>query len=242
MPKAIKKKAAKKARPEEIQDVYAGLQEKFRRRRRTVLAVVIAAFSLLAAAGGAYFYRENRLQTASEMNYRGYKLFHDLYTKEPLTKEDRMNRAIESFRKAYKAKKSPYSLFYIGSAYYELGDYGESVKAFDEIERSFPEDDIYLPLSHYRTAMAYLAQGRKEDALRHLEMLSSLKTGALKDVALFEGARLLESEGRKDEARKWFDRLKKETPESAYAKETLEREKGSREKGMTNAPSAAKGK
>ncbi len=216
MPKAIKKKAVKKPRTDELNElavIQKGLQEK----RNFLVKLGAIALAVVIVFGGGYLYEKSRINRAAGLNYQGYKLYHDLYTKEPLTAAERMTKALDSFQKAYSIRKSAYSLFYMGNAQYELGKYQDAIKSLDELNRKYGGNPEYAPLARYKIALAYLSLGDKANALKYLDMISKGKTDSLKDVALYESARILDSEGKTADAAVRMGQLGGEFPGSPYA-------------------------
>jgi tetratricopeptide (TPR) repeat protein len=217
MPRPIKKRQVKKTR-NEGQDIYAALQRATAGRRKLLIASAAAVIVLIVVVGGVLLYRGSQRKKFDEYNYNGYKLYYSLYQKTPLPPGQRLTQALESFQKAYAIKKNPYSLYYIGATLYELGRYDDAVKAFKELGSRFPDSWRYIPLTYYKIAMADLRMSRNDEALKYLDSLSNYKSGAFRDLALYESGRVLEGMGRKEEARKMFERLKKEFPESSFSK------------------------
>lgn len=216
MPKAIKKKIEKKTKPEEP---ITTIQQTLRRRQKTLVTATVALLLAAAIVGGGALYIRGMAKKAAELNFKGYSLFYSPSTAtEPVAAQpDRLNQALESFQKAYAAKKSPYSLYYAGAVQYELGKYEDAIKTLQELERRYPQNNEYLPLGYLKTAMAYLKLGKKEEALGALDRLDRQAGALYKDLALYESGRLLESMGKKEEAKEKYERLKKEYPESPYA-------------------------
>jgi len=215
MPKAIKKKAEKKGKPEE--NIVGTIQEAIRRRQKTLLMSAGAALAIMIIAAGAFYFLKSRADKFEELNYTGYKLFYGIGT--PMPPAERYKQALAAFEEAGRIKKSPYTLYYAGASRYELGDYDKALKSFSELKASYPADENYLPLAGLKTAMIYIKTGRNEEALKELDRLINSKNPSLRDTALAESANLLKGMGREEEAAGRLARLKKEFPESPYVKE-----------------------
>lgn len=216
MPKAIKKKTVKKIKTEE--NIVETLQESIKERQKTILMSVAAVLVLALAVGGYFWYKGSREARFEELSYTGYRLYYGLNVKNPLPPAERYKKALSDFTEAASIKKSPYLLYYIGACQYELGNYQEAIKTFNDLNASFPADENYLPLGRYKTAMVYRKLGNQEELLKTLDLLASSKNPSLRDVALYESAALLRSMGRTDEADKRMEQLRKEFPDSPYAK------------------------
>ncbi|HAM51484.1 MAG TPA: hypothetical protein DCP92_12640 [Nitrospiraceae bacterium] len=219
MPKAIKKKVAKPARKEEdVKDIMHDIGKSIAERKSYLLPIVIIIALAVLAGAGSFFYRSTMNTKADALEYDGYRIYYGLYQKQPLQKETQYQQALEKFQQAYAARKSPYSLFYIAACYDEMGKYDDSLKALKELNEQFPDDERYVPLSYYKMALIDLKRGKNDEALKLLDTVCNYKTGAFKELALLESARILESMGKKEEAAKKYGQLKKDFPNSPFAK------------------------
>lgn len=230
MPKTIKKKVAKPARPEEgVKSAIHATREFVGERQKTVLSIIAAAVIVLVAAAGLLIYRSHAKDNAAVLEYEGYKIFYALHQKQPLKKEEQYQKALEKFQKAYETGKSPFSLFYIASCYYALGKYDDATKTLKELNTRFPDDERFVPLSYYKMSIISLRKGDREGALKLLDTIYNYRSGSFKDLALVESARILEAMGRKDDSMKKYEELTKNFPGSPYveeAKAKLEQKKG----------------
>jgi len=220
MPKAIKKKAAKPARTEEdVKNVIHGAKEFIDKRRKLLFPVLIAAVAIAVGLAGFSLYRSNLKNQAAALEYDGYKIYYGLYQKQPLQKAEQYQKALEKFQKAYDMMKSPYSLFYIASCYYDMGRYDDALKTLNELNQRFPDDESFVPLSYYKMAVIDLKKGDKESALKILDTLYNYRTGSFKDLALVESARILDTMGKKDDSLKKYEEVTKNFPDSPFIDE-----------------------
>lgn len=220
MPRVIKKRVAKGARPEVGVKDIAGSARKFALKNQKVVLplLVLSALSVFAAAG-FYFYSSNARIKAEALEYDAYKAYYGLYQKQSVPGEERYRTALDKFQKAYDARKSPLVLFYIAGSYYEMGKYDEALKSLKELNERFPDDERYVPLSYYRMAVINSVKGDNEAALRMLDTLYNYKTASFKDLALAESARLLNAMGRTAESQKKYGELIQKFPASPFAAE-----------------------
>jgi tetratricopeptide (TPR) repeat protein len=220
MPKVIKRKTVKQARTEEdVKNVLHHTQEFVREKQRVFLPAVIALVVVAVAVAGFFIYRSNMRSQAAELEYEGYKIYYGLYQKQTFQKQDRYQKALEKFRKAYESYKSPFSLFYISACYSDLGKYDDSLKTLKELTERFPDDEQFIPLSYYKMAVITLRKGDRDGYLRQLDTLYNYKTGTLRDLALIESAKMLEAMGKKEEATKKYEEITRNFPESPFAAE-----------------------
>jgi tetratricopeptide (TPR) repeat protein len=186
-------------------------------RRIAIIAGALALAVVLSV--GYYLYKGSVEKKAKGFLNQGYKYYHGLYDAEPLVKTDRLNRALDSFRKSNETEDSPISLYYMAACYYALGRYDEARAPLDELKRRFPADGRLIPLAQYKTAMLDIKAGKLEDALGSLEEISTYNTASYKDLALVESARILDSLGRKEEAVEKYRAIAERFPESPFMEE-----------------------
>jgi len=223
MPKAIKKRAEKKAHKEEdLRETVTDIKERLKQRQRT-LVYALAGF-LVAAISTVVVtvHLKTSKAKASELEFEGYKLYYSDEQTLGMTSFERRQKALEMFKKSYAAKKTPYVLFYIANCYYELGNYDEAVKTLNELNSEFSDARINS-LAYYKIAMAYLKKGETDNALNALKSLYSIKGATLGDMALLEWGKILESQGKKEEAQEKYKELINKFPKSALLEEAKKR-------------------
>lgn len=232
MPKVIKKKAAKhEARAEDsVRTFLSGSAEWAEANFRYIVMAVIAVLVALLAAGGFFLARSSAEKKARDAFYEGYKLYYGLYDAEVMTRGERFEKAIESFRKSYDARRSPQALMYMANSQYAMGRHDEALASLDELLQRFPQHEIYSPLALYKAAMVELKLEKPEEALKYLDRLDSSAGDMYKDLALAEAASILEGLGREEEAAEKYKAIVERFPDSPFAGEarlkTEKEEKG----------------
>ncbi|HXX57716.1 MAG TPA: tetratricopeptide repeat protein [Thermodesulfovibrionales bacterium] len=217
MPKAIKKKIAKPAKKEEdVSNIVHRVRESLGERQRFLLPVFIGAVVVLLVVAGISLYRSNMNAKAETLEYEGYRAYYGFQQKQPFQKGEQYQKALEDFRKANEMRKSPFALFYIASCYDGMGKYEDALKALNELNERFPDDEKFVPLTYYKMAVIAFKKGDKDAALKLLDTLYNYRTGSFKDLALMESARILESMGKTEEAAKKLEELKKNFPNSPF--------------------------
>lgn len=228
MPKPIKKRAGRpaKRKEEEVKTIMTKLGETASRGGRRLAAVALVLAVIIISVAGYYIYQNSREAKAKEYEYNGYKLYYGLYEGQPLVEAERLEKARETFQKAYMIRKTPYSLFYFASSNYALGRYDEAVSLLRELTQLFPEDTAFVPLAYYKMAMASVKKGSPEEALQFLDELYGYATDSYKDLALLEAARILERMGRNDEAYEKYATIVRDFPQSPFFEEASQKVKG----------------
>ncbi len=224
MPKAIKKKIVKKTTAElEMKGVVSKIKEYTEKKKNVAIIAAAAILIFIAAVSGLFIYSRNNERKAERLEYEAYKMYYGHYLKQPISAEEQYNKALDLFKKAYDARKSPVSLFYIANCYYETGRYDETLTALNELNKRFPDDERFVPLAYYKMATVSLKKGSSEDALKFLDILYKYKTDSFKDLSLIQSGRILEALGRKEEARKKYEELTKNFPQSPFLDEAQAR-------------------
>ncbi|KAF0144069.1 MAG: hypothetical protein FD156_2113 [Nitrospirae bacterium] len=220
MPKPIKRKVVKKTASEmEVKGAISRLRESAVKKKSSVMAAAGAILIVAGAIAGFFIYSSTTKNKAEKLEYEAYKMYYGLYQAQPVAGEEQYKKSLEMFKKAYDTKKSPVSLFYIANCYYELGRYDEALNTLRELNQKFPDDERFVPLSYYKMAMASLKKGSNEEALKYLDILYRYKTGTYKDLSLIESGKILEAMGKADDAKKKYEELTKNFPQSPFAEE-----------------------
>ncbi|NOZ25015.1 MAG: tetratricopeptide repeat protein [Nitrospirae bacterium] len=224
MPKPIKKRIQKKSISErEVMTLYEKLVDYYLENKKTVYTWIAVAVLFIAVVSGIAYYNRTLAEQAESLQYEGYKLYHGLYQNDDKkTDEETLRAALEKFRAAYDKKSSPITLLYIANTQFALGQYEEARKTLNEFIEKYPRNEELLPLAYYKLATVQIEEGKREEALKTLDSLYSLKTSPfLKDVALNESARLLEEMGKKEEALKRYEKIVEDHPTSPYYQDAL---------------------
>jgi predicted negative regulator of RcsB-dependent stress response len=221
MPKPIKKRISKKPTLDteaEVKEKFSSLKNTFRERKKTAVTYGSVFVIVILAVAGFLMYSYNSRQQATELENEAYKTYYST-SPQGASKTERVTKALDLFKKAYDTSKTPISLFYIADCYYELGRYDEALKTLGNFTRRYSGDEQLAPLAYQKMAMIYTVKGDINGALKTLDALYNLKSSIYKDFSLIESAKLLEKEGKKDEAKKKYDELVKKFPNSPFVEE-----------------------
>ncbi|MBF0591404.1 MAG: tetratricopeptide repeat protein [Nitrospirae bacterium] len=221
MPRQIKKKIAKKLEPEnELIGVVERFKEFYDTHKREMLIAEVVIASIIILSITVWGYVAFSRKAALSEQFAGYTTYHNLYQKgdpknEP-KKEQRYQKALEDFQKAYEKGKSPVTLFYIASTYYEMGKKDEAEKTLLELNKQYANDQDILPLSLYKLFELYKGSEKLDKAVETLNQLERLHTPIYKDVVLYQMAEILKKQGKEDEGKKKMEELEKNYPQSPY--------------------------
>jgi len=214
MPKTIKKRAVKKSDNEgSLAESVTDIRKKIKERQRTLAYSFLVCALVIIAAGSIFFYYHANAAKAAEMQYEGYKIISGTTTEPYASPQDRFKAALEKFRSSYAAKNNPTVLLYIANCYHELGNFDEAIKTLKDLTSRYSDSKI-TSLAYYKLAMIYIKKGDLNSALNTFNTLSSIKDAPLRDMALFESGKVLESMGKTEEAKAKYKELVIKFPKS----------------------------
>lgn len=221
MPKAIKKRTSKKTpdTESEVKDKLVSLKDTLKGQKKTVLKYGVIILVVIIAIPGFLFYDYTSKKKARMLEYEAYKIYQNIYQAQPLNRDERYQKALDIFKKSYDIRKSPSVLLYIAGCYYELGRYDEAIKTLKDFTLRYSKEEEFIPLAYEKLAMIYVKKGDTKEAMKALEALYNLKGDIYKDFALVESARLLEKEGKTEEAKKKYKELTERFPNSPFSEE-----------------------
>ena len=221
MPKPIKKRISKKPAldtEEEVKEKFSSIKNTIRDRKKTAVTYGSVFVIVVLAVVGFFLYSYNSRQKATELAYEAYKVYYST-APQGENKTERVSTALDLFKKAYDANKTPATLFYIADCYYELGRYDEALKTLKDFTARYSSDGQVAPLAYQKMAMVYIVKGDTEEALKTLDALYNLKGNIYKDFSLIESAKLLEKAGKTAEAKTKYEELVKKFPDSPFVEE-----------------------
>lgn len=210
MPKPIKKKVVKKTKPEEDLKVEVGelkvrIMEKIRKFKFLIAGIGI----LLSVIAGIMIFTIHANSKASKLFYEGYRALYGS------AQEITYTKGVEALKESYRLKPDPLTLLYIADGYYKMGSLDEALKSLEEFKKKYGNNRYLMPLCYQRLGMVYKKKGFQDEAIKVYDELYN-KGFTLRDLGLYEAARLLTESKRQEEASKRIETLKKEFPNSPY--------------------------
>jgi len=220
MPKAIKKKAAKKniQTENEIKDVLGNIKDTLKKKQKTVLIYSLIGLSAVLVFAVILFYQHTEGQKSHQLENSAYNIYYNLDRQQYASKQEQYQKALDLFQQAYSKRKSPRVLLFIASSYVELQKYDDAMKTLTEFTKKYTNARSLLPLAYKEMAAVQIIKGDKEAALKTLDTL--YKSGTiLQDYALVEAGRILEKDGKKDEAAAKYKELTEKFSGSPFIEE-----------------------
>ena len=220
MPRAIKKKASKKniQTETEIRDALGNIKDTLKKRQKTVLIYSLIGLSAVLVFAVILFYQYTEGRKSHQLETSAYNTYYNLGQQKNMSKEEQYQKALDLFKQAYSKRKSPRVLLFIASSYVELGKYDDALKTLTDFTKKYSNARSLLPLAYKEMAAVQLLKGDKEAALKTLDTL--YKSGTiLQDYALVEAGRILEKDGKKEEAAAKYKELTEKFPGSPFLEE-----------------------
>jgi predicted negative regulator of RcsB-dependent stress response len=219
MPKVIKKRSEKfNGSDESLQGTVEDIRARMKERQRSLVIGLVVFLVLIAAVGAFFIYNKSQADKAAGLQREAYLLFYSENSAQLLMAGENYKKALELFRKSYDVKKKADVLLYIAYCQYELGSYDDAIKSLKELNEQFADSRI-VPLSYYKMAESYLKKNDITNALAAMNTLAGLKDSIFHDLALMESGKILESQGKKEDAKAKYKELITKYPNSALAGE-----------------------
>jgi tetratricopeptide (TPR) repeat protein len=111
------------------------------------------------------------------------------------------------------------SLFLLGNSLMEAENYQGAIDAYTSLIQEHSQDHILVGLVQQRLGLAHLLNGNREAAVGAFEAVLGNLHALNKDQAIFELAKLAESEEKTDDAVKHYKQLIQEFPLSPFSTE-----------------------
>ncbi|HTZ18934.1 MAG TPA: tetratricopeptide repeat protein [Dissulfurispiraceae bacterium] len=223
MPKVIKKRSEKfDGSDESLQETVEDIRDRIKERQRTLVIGLAVVLVLIIAVGGFYMYNKSQSSKATGLQREAYMLFYSDNAAQPSVAGENYKKALDLFRKSYDVKKKADVLLYIAYCQDALGSYDDAIKTLKELNEKYTDPRI-IPLAYYKMAEIYLKKNDSTNALAALNTLAGLKDGIFLDMALMESAKILESQGKTDDAKAKYKELIAKYPNSALVGEAKAR-------------------
>lgn len=140
------------------------------------------------------------------------------------TEEAKLNAALPKLQAAADAYPDSdagvTARYHLASAYAALGRHEDAIKQFDEVARRAGSDSLYGRMARLGRADAQVRSGQLDPAIAAWKEMAAATDGQFPvDAILMELARAYVQKGDKEEARKAFNQLIDQHPESPYTPE-----------------------
>jgi predicted negative regulator of RcsB-dependent stress response len=219
MPKAIKKKIKQKDVEIEATERLYDIRDRIRDKQKTLVQYGLGAAAVFVLGAGIMIYHNNGIESSRRLENEAYKVYYSQDQKNPMPAQEQFQKALDLFKQAYAKKKSPRLLLYIASCNYELNKFDDALANLSEFTRTYSSEKELLPIVYQKMAAVQIKNGNQAEALKTLDTLYKSPGNIYKDFALVETARILESEGKKEEANAKYKEITDKFKESPFIEE-----------------------
>ena len=186
-----------------------------------VIAVVVVAVVLFG------IWKDTDRKNAMYQEAEALK-YYDINSAVPGGKQmgslDRYKKAKELFDKIAKGHggaAADIARYYKANSEMEMGEVEPAIAGYSEVIAKSGNNPVLASLATMRLAEAYAAKGDKQKAIDTFQNMIKAEKGYMKDAALYMTAKVYESDGRTEDAKRAYDKLMKDYPASPYSKELM---------------------
>jgi len=217
MPKTIKKRMPK-VKPLQEGEIKSGALhalDEIRKKQSQLITAVSAAAVLIVIYIIFAVYSSSKTEEAYAIETEAYNYYYATDKDASMTEEARMKKAVELYKKSIDIKASPTALFYLGNAFFKLGNYDSAIKEYTAFTTKY-RSHAMMPVVYQKLVSAYFNAGKNEQALETIKKLTLTEGGIFKDTALVLEARHLDRSGQTEKALEKYRELVTEFPASPW--------------------------
>lgn len=210
----------------------SGLEHQLHRLQeyRRPLLVGLAVLLLAAAAvGGVFWMNRQASQKAQALEREAANLLAARSTGDPKNADSLLKQAIAKYREVVeqypRTASAPLAMFHLGNAQVQANDLAAAIETYQRFLLLYGGNPALAGLVQQRLAYSYLLKGDREQAAKAFAAIVGSPGALLKDQALFELARLEESQSRPEGALAHYQELIKTYPNSPFTSEATIRTK-----------------
>jgi outer membrane protein assembly factor BamD (BamD/ComL family) len=201
------------------------LQE-YRRPLTVGLAVLILAAGVV---GGVFWMDRQASHKAQELEREGTRLLMIRSTADPQNADNVLKQAMAKYREVIeqypRTATAPLAMFHLGNAQVQANDLSAAIDTYQRFILMYGANPALGGLVQQRLAYTYLLKGDRDQAAKTFAALLESPGVLVKDQALYELARLEESQSRPEGALAHYQELIKTYPNSPYSSEATIRTK-----------------
>jgi len=209
-----------------------GLEHQLHRLQeyRRPLLVGLAVLLLAAAAVGGVFWMDRQAsEKAEELDREAATLLMARSTGDPKNADNLLKQAMAKYREITeqypRTATAPLAMFHLGNVQAQANDLPAAIETYQRFLLLYGGNPALAGLVQQRLAYSYLLKGDREQATKAFTAIVESPGALLKDQALFELARLEESQSRPEGALAHYQELIKTYPSSPFTSEATIRTK-----------------
>ena len=225
-------KVPAKTLPVDEAHMLSGLEHQLHRLQdyRRPLLVGLGVLVLAAGVvGGVFWVDRQASQKAQELEREATNFLMARPANDPAKAESLLKQAITQYRQVIdqypRTASAPLALFHLGNAQVQANDLPGAIETYQRFLLLYGSNASLAELAQQRLAYTYLLKGDRDQAAKAFTAIVNSQGALNKDQALFELARLEESQSRPEGAVAHYQELLKNFPNSPYASEATIRTK-----------------
>ncbi len=200
--------------------------QNYRRPLLVGLGVVLLA---AAVVGGVFYVDRQSSQKAQELEREAMRFLTDPAVNDPQKVDQALKEAIARYRQVVdqypRTPTAPLALYHLGNTLVQANDVNAAIEAYQRYMAFYGSNPSMVGLVQQRLAYAYLLKGERDQAVKALTAILETPGTLNRDQALFELARLEESQSRPEGALAHYQELIKTYPNSPFTSEATIRTK-----------------
>jgi outer membrane protein assembly factor BamD (BamD/ComL family) len=197
--------------------------------RRPVL-VGLGVLALAAAVVGGVFYVDRQdVQKAQDLEQEALRFLTAPSANDPQKADHALKEAITRYRQIVeqypRTSTAPLALYHLGNTLVQANELSAAIEAYQQFLTLYGSNPSMAGLVRQRLAYVYLLKGDRDQAVKALTGILETPGTLNRDQALFELARLEESQSRPEGALAHYQELIKTYPNSPFTSEATIRTK-----------------
>jgi outer membrane protein assembly factor BamD (BamD/ComL family) len=194
------------------------------------LLVGLGVLVLAAAVVGGVFYVDRQAsQKAQDLEREAMRFLTARTANDPQKADQALKEAIARYRQIVdqypRTPAAPLALYHLGNMLVQINDLGAAIEAYQRFLASYSSNHSMVGLVQQRLAYVYLLKGDRDQAVKAFAGILETPGTLNRDQALFELARLEESQSRPEAALARYQELIKNYPNSPFTSEATIRAK-----------------
>jgi tetratricopeptide (TPR) repeat protein len=211
--------------------------------RRPLLVGLLLVLTAGGIVGGVLWYDAQTASKAEDLEREATLHYITRPSDDPKKADTNLKEAIGLYKRVVeeypRTPSAPLALFNLGNALLQANEVDPAIEAFKRFTLMYPGNASLLSLVHQKLGYAYQLKGDRDQAAKAFATVLEIPGSLNRDHALFELARLEESQSRPEGALAHYQDLMKTYPNSPFANEAAIRVKALEVKQPSGAASSA---
>jgi outer membrane protein assembly factor BamD (BamD/ComL family) len=197
--------------------------------RRPLLVGLGVLLLASAVVGGVFYVDRQAAQKAQDLEREAVRFLTVPFANDPQKADHALKEAIARYRQIVdqypRTPTAPLALYHLGNMLVQTNDLSAAVETYQRFLASYGSNPSFAGLVEQRLAYVYLLKGDQDQAKKALTSILETPGTLNRDQALYELARLEESQSRAEAAVARYQELIKTYPNSPFTSEATIRTK-----------------